>query len=258
MPRRGDGLVEDLIEARWWWSVIVAFLALIFLKAFFPAMIGGSPLLAPIGRLASSFSWWVFLFFLMVAGIAALRAWKRGELFNSQTSVRTLQDLSWRAFEDVVSEAYRRRGYSVMGNTGPGSDGGVDIEARNDGEVTLVQCKQWKAERVGVSTVREMFGLLNAHRANEVHIVTSGRFTDDAIAFAAGKPIKLIDGPQLLTLVRDIQTNTHPAIPFPSPTLCPRCGSAMVLKTARRGRNAGSQFWGCSRYPACRATKDLS
>ncbi|MDE0318816.1 MAG: topoisomerase DNA-binding C4 zinc finger domain-containing protein [Acidimicrobiaceae bacterium] len=34
---------------------------------------------------------------------------------------------------------------------------------------------------------------------------------------------------------------------------CPRCGSAMVLRTAKRGENAGNQFWGCSTFPKCRA-----
>ncbi len=37
---------------------------------------------------------------------------------------------------------------------------------------------------------------------------------------------------------------------------CPRCGSPMVRRTARRGRNAGNQFWGCSRYPACKGTRN--
>ena len=36
---------------------------------------------------------------------------------------------------------------------------------------------------------------------------------------------------------------------------CPRCGSPMVLKTAKQGANAGNQFWGCSQFPRCRATK---
>jgi hypothetical protein len=36
---------------------------------------------------------------------------------------------------------------------------------------------------------------------------------------------------------------------------CPRCGSPMVRRTARRGRNAGNQFWG-SRYPACKGTRN--
>ncbi len=34
--------------------------------------------------------------------------------------------------------------------------------------------------------------------------------------------------------------------------LCPRCGSAMVLRTARKGANAGGQFWGCSQFPKCK------
>lgn len=30
----------------------------------------------------------------------------------------------------------------------------------------------------------------------------------------------------------------------------------MVLRTARRGRNAGGSFWGCRRYPRCKGTRD--
>jgi len=35
---------------------------------------------------------------------------------------------------------------------------------------------------------------------------------------------------------------------------CPLCGKPMALRTARRGANSGQQFWGCSAFPACRAT----
>lgn len=38
---------------------------------------------------------------------------------------------------------------------------------------------------------------------------------------------------------------------------CPQCGSSMVKRTARRGRNAGGQFWGCSRYPSCKGTRSI-
>jgi hypothetical protein len=38
--------------------------------------------------------------------------------------------------------------------------------------------------------------------------------------------------------------------------VCPRCGNAMVLRTARKGRGTGSSFWGCSNFPRCRVTKD--
>src|SRR4029077_14780776 len=38
---------------------------------------------------------------------------------------------------------------------------------------------------------------------------------------------------------------------------CPECGKPMVLRTAKSGRNAGSQFWGCSAYPDCRGAHPL-
>jgi hypothetical protein len=34
---------------------------------------------------------------------------------------------------------------------------------------------------------------------------------------------------------------------------CPKCGSDMVLRTARSGSNQGGKFWGCSQFPQCRA-----
>jgi len=38
---------------------------------------------------------------------------------------------------------------------------------------------------------------------------------------------------------------------------CPECTKPMVLRTARKGRNAGSQFWGCSAYPECKGAVNL-
>lgn len=36
---------------------------------------------------------------------------------------------------------------------------------------------------------------------------------------------------------------------------CPKCGSPMILRTAKRGINAGRKFYGCSRYPQCNGTR---
>ncbi len=35
---------------------------------------------------------------------------------------------------------------------------------------------------------------------------------------------------------------------------CPNCGKPMVLRTAKAGKNAGRQFWGCTGYPDCKGT----
>lgn len=39
--------------------------------------------------------------------------------------------------------------------------------------------------------------------------------------------------------------------------ICPRCSSKLVIRTAKRGENAGKQFYGCSNYPKCRYIKNL-
>ncbi|WP_043527743.1 nuclease-related domain-containing protein [Litchfieldella xinjiangensis] len=40
--------------------------------------------------------------------------------------------------------------------------------------------------------------------------------------------------------------------------MCSKCGSTMVLRTSKRGANAGNQFWGCSAYPKCREVRDVA
>ncbi len=39
--------------------------------------------------------------------------------------------------------------------------------------------------------------------------------------------------------------------------LCPKCGALMALRTAKSGKNAGTQFWGCSAYPKCRGVVEV-
>lgn len=38
---------------------------------------------------------------------------------------------------------------------------------------------------------------------------------------------------------------------------CPQCNKPMVLRTAKTGKKAGSQFWGCSGYPDCKGVVNL-
>lgn len=34
---------------------------------------------------------------------------------------------------------------------------------------------------------------------------------------------------------------------------CPKCGSAVVRRIAKRGNNATTEFWGCLTFPKCRS-----
>ena len=38
---------------------------------------------------------------------------------------------------------------------------------------------------------------------------------------------------------------------------CPKCGEAMVLRTAKRSDKQGKKFWGCSGYPKCRTVRQI-
>jgi four helix bundle suffix protein len=60
--------------------------------------------------------------------------------------------------------------------------------------------------------------------------------------------------PMAAANIRDVR----PASPSDlQPPACPRCGGLMALRTAKTGRNAGSQFWGCTAYPKCDGTAEV-
>jgi hypothetical protein len=53
---------------------------------------------------------------------------------------------------------------------------------------------------------------------------------------------------QTLNPVKPNSLNQTPA--------CPVCASAMVLRGAKRGSNAGNSFWGCSQFPRCKGSRN--
>ena len=38
---------------------------------------------------------------------------------------------------------------------------------------------------------------------------------------------------------------------------CPVCSKPMVQREAKKGKNAGNKFWGCTQYPKCRGVLDI-
>ncbi|NLO45067.1 MAG: DNA-binding protein [Clostridiales bacterium] len=38
---------------------------------------------------------------------------------------------------------------------------------------------------------------------------------------------------------------------------CPKCGGDLILRTAKKGENAGKNFYGCSNYPKCRFIQNV-
>lgn len=262
MARRKDGILDLLALLPWWVSVLTAGIVYGGLAYVAPAITTANPLLQGILNAAPDLAPLFGLIFLIPAPISAFNAWRKRRLLDEQEDIASMRSLSWKQFEELVAEAYRRQGFRVVENASGGADGGVDIRLIKNGETHLVQCKQWRSNKVGVSVAREMFGVMTARQATSVIIVTSGRFTREAQDFATGKPIQLIDGPQLADLIGLVRK----APPAPVQTAkqadltrhCPRCGSDLVLRIAKKGANVGSQFWGCSAFPKCRHTEPIT
>jgi len=255
MSRRNDSIFDDLATLPWWINVILAIVVYVSFKYWIPAFEFQSPLfkgiaiampvLAPIGA-------GIILF---IAAISALNVWRKGDLLERQRGIATLRSINWQEFEELVGEAYRRKGYFVTETGGGGADGGVDLVLRKSSEKLLVQCKHWKLDKVGVKVVRELYGVVAAEGATGGILVSSGTFTQEARDFARGKPLDLIDGPELLNIIGEVQKSPMPVSKSSVDNACPICGAEMVLRTAKKGMNVGKKFWGCSDFPKCRATK---
>jgi restriction system protein len=184
--------------------------------------------------------------FVILATAAALKRSHSGALLKVARADPkvAIASMSWRDFERLVGETFRRQGFTVTGFGGNGPDGGVDLGLSKNGQRFLVQCKHWRKRQVGVTVVRELNGVIAAQRAHGGFVVSGGQFTREAREFADSCAIKLIDGPALDELMGD-----QPLVR--SAPFCPRCGTSMVERKAKQGRFAGQVFWGCQHYPKC-------
>lgn len=275
--RRTNSAFEDLTELvamlPWWLGVGTAIAAYVMLGAFAePAHTpdGLRPNQVVVRLFATTGQYFVPFVCLLGAALSAWRRAQRRKLARDATENRAanaLHGISWREFEMLVGEAFRMKGFRVLETGGGGPDGGVDLVLRKGGETFLVQCKQWKAFKVGVDVVRQLYGVMAARGATGGFVVTSGRFTDEARSFSDGRNVTLVDGSRLAAMLESARAAKEGAGGRPAQIdratsatatpACPSCGSPMMRRTARRGPNAGSAFWGCSTYPVCRCTRPV-
>jgi restriction system protein len=201
--------------------------------------------------------------FLIGAAVSYFKSSRSIQLFDNTRAPNgpAVASLTWQEFERLVAEGFRQRGFDVTEKGGAAPDGGVDLVLARGHERFLVQCKQWRAQQVPVTIVRELYGVMAAEHAAGGYVVTSGRFTHDALAFAQGRNIELIDGEALQAILRQPTNQVPTLMSAPAPNnnsattpACPRCQEPMISRVAKRGVHSGSVFWGCRRYPKCTAT----
>lgn len=275
-----DELFDLLLVVPIWVGPLVAGVVFVLLRWVIPAVFGGSAgaqnmTSSAVGTL-SMFAFkgapWAGAGVLLIWIGAEIKKLLNGRRLEMQTGSGSIGDLRWQEFEALLSEAFRRQGFSVEHAGGPRPDGGVDLRMSKAGAVTLVQCKHWKSRQVGVAVVRELRGAVASERAQSGIVVTSGTFTPDAVEFAARNPIRLIAGEELVEMIGEVQksgriasaagaaasgtSRTAASVTSSPPEIkCPECGAAMVGRVAKKGPRAGERFFGCSRYPQCKGTR---
>lgn len=279
MARR-QGIFDDLmsIGLKLPWKVGLAAAAAIFVTLHFVAAYTAAPVVAStsadFGALVRHGFIHVFAEFLQYIIPAALLIGTTVGYFKQRQSIAlfavaradpnpAITSMSWRDFEKLVGEVFRRQGFTVSGFGGQAPDGGVDLGLTKNRQRYLVQCKHWRKRQVGVTVVRELNGVVSAQRAHGGFVVTGGEFSSEAWQFAESCGIKLIDGPALGKLIRDIPNQKTAEYSDVAPVaelepMCPQCGTAMIQRTAKKGRFAGQSFWGCGRYPKCRGILKMS
>jgi len=256
VSRRDDGpLVEILVgltDLPLWASPVVGaffFLSLTYLP---PLFAGSSTTGAIFARVLPSFAPWLLGACLLAGLIGVVKRGYRRIVLSRTGDLEAVRKLTWPQLELVVGQAYRAQQYVVTERGGAQPDGGIDLDLWRAGERVIVQCKQWKRP-VPVERVRELLGVVTGEGAVRGVLVAPGGFTRAAREFAQGKPLELVDAEGLLELKR--QTSAPDQVDLvPAAPACPICAKPME-RVARKGTAAGSAFWGCSTFPACRGTR---
>ncbi len=116
-----------------------------------------------------------------------------------------LMELTPGEFENLITNLFAKMGLDTR-QTQPSRDGGVDCVAFDSrailGGKVVIQAKRYKGT-VGVSAVRDLFGTVHNEGASKGILVATSGYGRASFEFANGKPLELVDGSGLLSLLEE-------------------------------------------------------
>lgn len=207
---------------------------------------------------------------------AAHQNMKPGKGFNQPVSDHAfdyLKELDDAEFKKLIAILFKQRGYTIV-ETEESNDS-VDITLKMNGAKTFVQYKHWREYEIDIAELEKFDAVMEEESVREGIMITTGLFTQEALDYSHAKHLLLINGVDLSLMVNTMgesneedsdtkdsshtqnghteESNDSPAEEMPElEPLCPICSREMIKRTARKGKNAGNTFWGCSQFPNCR------
>ena len=257
MARPWVRLFEFLVKLPWWAGLVAAAIAYTIFTYVVPAFNHDRPLLIGLKSAASLLAWLAAVLFSAASLAGLVRSFHARRVEAAQKSIESIRALASQQFEALIEEYWRRRGFTVT-KTSRNAGGAMDFIPQRDGKRYLVRCERWRALIVDVGAVRDLFGAMKAEDASGAYLLTSGRFTAEAVEFAQDKPLELIDGRTLGGMVEEGRRAGSAGGERPLPTetapMCPACGASMVKRSTQRDASEGSD-WECAAIPRCRGTR---
>ena len=195
--------LDFLSQFPWWAYVAISatfYVLLNYLVPYFElqgvllkeAQVSLGPVIAPVVALA----------LLAPASFSLLKSNRKRKLHELREEIKSIQEVPWPKFKEMVAEAYSRSGYMILGKESFTADPGVDLFMRKSANLYLVQCRYWQNRKLGIREVKNLHSLLQEKHAMGAFLLTTGIFTKEARHYVLSRPINLIDGIELLELLR--------------------------------------------------------
>lgn len=105
-------------------------------------------------------------------------------------------------FEHFVCELFKQFGYDAHVTKSTG-DGGKDIMIYKNKCLTVAECKRYSKNKITRPDIQKFHSAIIDCKAESGYFITTSDFTDQAISYVLDKPIKLINGIQLIRLIEE-------------------------------------------------------
>ncbi len=229
--RRKPSPLDDLMDAvalfPWWVGALLAVLSYLGLHWLASQPVPPRPALsadisdlateAMTRGLADAGQYIVPAVCLLAAAVSAWRRRQQARRVEPPTGhplLDALNAMSYAEFLALVTEGFRLRGYRAI-ETGRDGATSADLVLHKAGETQLALCKTWREFWVGLQPLAELQQAMAARGATGGWVLTAGRYTDEAVQFAASHGLRLVDGVELKTLLDRAMVARHNRVVAP-------------------------------------------